>query len=289
MKFWISNTELYICKYFLKIKMNKNVFLGLLSLFLVLLSCKAKDRVSDLVYMQDIEQIAVQKAVDNFNTKLKKGDQLVIVITAKDMDVVKPFNQNYSSGEITNLSLPSNNAPAQGQSSVAGPTYVIDANGQIDFPTLGKLEVAGKNLVEFQDDLRRKLNYYIKSPSVNVKITNFKVTVLGEVAKPGQYIIADGQATVLTALGLAGDLTMYGKRDDILIVRNEGGQITKQRVNMLKADFINSEFFNLKQDDVIYVTPNQTREKTSRLDPNMPIYISVAGIVVTILALVFKK
>lgn len=269
--------------------MNKNVFLGLLILVLVLLSCKAKDRVSDLVYMQDIEQIAVQEAVDNFNTKLKEGDQLVILITAKDMDVVKPFNQNYSSGEITNLSLPSNNAPAQGQSSVAGPTYFIDTNGQIDFPTLGKLEVAGKTLVQFQDDLRRKLNYYIKNPSVNVKITNFKITVLGEVAKPGQYIIADGQASIFTALGLAGDLTIYGKRDEILIVRNDGGQITKQRVNMLKADFINSEFFNLQQGDVIYVTPNQTKEKSSRLDPNMPIYISVAGIVVTILALVFKK
>ena len=269
--------------------MNKNIFLSLLSLVFILLSCKTKDKASDLSYMQDIEQIAAQTAINSINTTLKEGDQLVIIITAKDMDVVKPFNQNYSSGEITQLSLPSNNAPTQGQTSVAGPTYIVDTNGQIDFPTLGKLEVAGKTLVEFQDDLRRKLTYYIKDPSVNVKITNFKITVLGEVAKPGQYIIADGQATMLTALGLAGDLTMYGKRDDVLIVRNEGGQITKQRVNMLKADFINSEFFNLKQGDVIYVTPNQTKEKTSRLDPNMPIYISVAGIVVTILALVFKK
>ncbi|QDP85831.1 polysaccharide export protein [Chryseobacterium sp. SNU WT5] len=269
--------------------MNKNIFLSLLTLSLVLFSCKTTDKASDLGYMQDIEQIATQTAINTSNTTLKEGDQLVIVITAKDMDVVKPFNQNYSSGEITNLSLPSSNTPAQGQSSVAGPTYIVDTNGQIDFPTLGKLQVAGKNLVEFQDDLRRKLTYYIKDPSVNVKITNFKITVLGEVAKPGQYIIADGQATMLTALGLAGDLTMYGKRDDVLIVRNEGGQITKQRVNMLKADFINSEFFNLKQGDVIYVSPNQTKEKTARLDPNMPIYISVAGIVVTILALVFKK
>lgn len=271
------------------IKMNKNIFIGLVSLILLVSSCKTKDKVSDLSYMQDMEQIATQTAINNSSTTLKEGDQLVIVITAKDMDVVKPFNQNYSSGEITNLSLPSNNAPSQGQISVAGPTYIIDANGQIDFPTLGKLKVAGKTLVQFQDDLRMKLNYFIKNPSVNVRITNFKVTVLGEVAKPGQYIITDGQATVLTALGLAGDLTIYGKREDILIVRNDGGQITKHRVNILKEDFFNSEFFNLKQGDVIYVTPNQTKEKTARLDPNMPIYISVAGIIVTILALVFKK
>ncbi len=82
---------------------------------------------------------------------------------------------------------------------------------------------------------------------------------------------------------------MYGKREDILVVRNENGIIAKERINMLQADFINSPYYHLQQGDVIYVTPNNTKEKASRLDPNMPIYISVAGIIVTILAVVFKK
>ncbi|MGA9211885.1 polysaccharide biosynthesis/export family protein [Kaistella sp.] len=239
--------------------------------------------------MQNIEEIATQEAMRNTKSTLQAGDQLVILITAKDMDVVRPFNQNYSSGEISQTSVPSGNFPNQGQSTISGPTYIIDSNNQIDFPVLGQLSTAGKTLVAFKDELRDKLTHYIKNPSVNMRVSNYKVTILGEVARPGQYIIPDGQTTLLNVIGLAGDLTMYGKRDDILIVRNENGQIIKDRVNILKADFIQSPYYNLKQGDVIYVAPNKTKEKTSRLDPNTPIYIAVAGIVVTILALVFKK
>lgn len=269
--------------------MNINKILLLFVFFLALMACKTKDSTSELNYMQNIEEIATQEAIKNTVSTLQSGDQLVIVVTAKDMDVVKPFNQNYSSGEISHTSLPSSNMPTQGQTNISGPLYTIDSNYEIDFPVLGKLNTSGKTLVEFKNDLRERLNHYIKNPSVNMRVTNYKVTVLGEVAKPGQYMIPDGQTTLLNALGLAGDLTMYGKRDDILIVRNENGHIIKDRINILKADFIQSPYYNLKQGDVIYVSPNQTKEKTAKLDPNMPIYISVAGIVVTILALVFKK
>lgn len=269
--------------------MNRNIFPFFISLLFFVTSCKTKEKASQLSYMQNIEEISTQATINNANSTLQVGDQLVILITAKDMDVVRPFNQNYSSGEISQLSLASGNSPLQGQSAVPGPTYIVDTEGQIDFPVMGKLQATGKTVVEFQDELRTRLAVYIKNPSVNMRVVNYKVTVLGEVTKPGQYIIADGHTTLLNALGLAGDLTMYGKRDDILVVRNVNGQISKEYVNILKADFINSPYYNLKQGDVIYVTPNNTKEKTSRLDPNMPIYISVAGIVVTILALVFKK
>lgn len=269
--------------------MNKNIVLVLISAFFIIVSCTARDKGSDLNYMQNIEQIATEEAIKNTASTLQVGDQLVILVTAKDMDVVKPFNQNYSSGEISQTSLPSSNMPTQGQTVISGPLYIIDSKNEIDFPVLGKLSTAGKTLVEFKDDLRSKLNEYIKNPSISIRITNYKVTILGEVTKPGQYVIPDGQTTLLNALGLAGDLTMYGKREDILIVRTENGHVEKARINILKADFIKSNYYNLKQGDVIYVSPNETKEKTAKLDPNMPIYISVAGIVVTILALVFKK
>ncbi len=269
--------------------MNKNIFLLLTCFLLLATSCKTKEKASELSYMQNIEEIATQATINTSHSTLQTGDQLVVLVTAKDMAVVKPFNQNYSSGEISQLSVPSGNTPLQGQSNLPGPTYMVDAHGEIDFPVFGKLQAGGKTLVQFQDELRSKLTAYVKNPSVSMRISNYKITLLGEVARPGQYIIPDGQTTLLSALGLAGDLTMYGKRDDILIVRNDDGQITKQRVNMLQADFINSPYFYLQQGDVIYVAPNNTKEKASRLDPNMPIYISVAGIIVTVLALVFKK
>lgn len=258
------------------------------TLFL-LSSCKVKEKPSELNYMQNIEQIATEAALKNSVSTIQKGDQLVIFVTAKDMAVVKPFNQNYNSGEIVAYSTSNSNVPNQGQSQISGPTYLVDSNGNIDFPVLGKLSTTGKTIVEFKDELRTKLEKFILNPSVSMKISNYKVTVLGEVAKPGQYSIPDGQTTLLNALGLAGDLTMYGKRDDILVIRTENGEVTKERINIMDANFINSSYYTLKQGDVIYVSANHTMEKTSRLDPNMPIYISVAGIIVTILALVFKK
>ena len=255
---------------------------------LFLFSCKTRQG-SDLNIMQNAEEIATQEAIKNSASTIQNGDQLVILITAKDMDVVRPFNQNYSSSEVTQYSPSSTNLPAMGQTAIAGPTYIVDSEGNIDFPVLGKLDASGKTLVEFKDNLRARMTRYVINPTVNVRLANYKVTVLGEVNRPGHYVVPDGQTTLLNALGLAGDFTMYGKRDDVLLVRTEDGIITKTRINLMNDSFINSPYYNLKQGDVIYVSANQTKEKASRLDPNASIYIAVASIVVTILALVFKK
>ena len=124
---------------------------------------------------------------------------------------------------------------------------------------------------------------------MSVRNTNYKITVLGEVNRPGTYNIPDARTTLLEVLGLAGDLSIYGNREDILVVRNIDGIMSKERIDLTKADFINSPFFYLKQNDVIIVSPNEAKQKSSRLDPNAGIYISVASIVVTILALIFKN
>lgn len=268
--------------------MTKKIFLFVFAT-LLLNSCKTKEKASQLNYMQNVEQIATKVAANSNTTTIQKGDQLVILVTAKDMTVVKPFNQNYFSAEISQSSVPSSNTPTQGQQNISGPTYIVDSEGVIDFPVLGKLEATGKTMVEFKDELRERLKVYVKDPSVNMRFVNYKITVLGEVNKPGQYVIPDGQSTLLNAIGLAGDLTMYGKREDVLLVRTENGQRTTERINLMDANLFASPYYQLKQGDVIYVSANKTQEKTSRLDPNTPIYISVAGIVVTILALVFTK
>lgn len=260
--------------------MNKKIFVPFIAILLTFTSCKTKEKASQLNYMQNVEQIATEASVNNTSSTIQKGDQFIILITAKDMAVVKPFNQNYSSGEITQLSTPSSNIPTQGQEKVAGPTYIVDSEGVIDFPVLGKLDTSGKTIVEFKDELRTRLKDYIINPTVSMRITNYKVTVLGEVNNPGQYAIPDGQSTILNALGLAGDLTMYGKRNDILLVRNENGQITKERINIMDDNFISSPYYFLKQGDVIYVSANETKEKEARLDPNTATYIAIAGTII---------
>lgn len=273
--------------------MNRNKILLLFVFFLALTACKTKDRTSELNYMQNVEQIATEAALKNSVTTIQKGDQLAISITAKDMTVVKPFNQNYSSAEASQYSTPNTNAPsAQILEKTTTPIYQVDSNGEIDFPILGKLSTTGKTLVDFKDEIRERVAVYVKNPSVNLKITNYKITVLGEVHKPGQYTVPDGQANMLNALGLAGDLTMYGKRNDVLLVRNENGQILKERINLMDANFINSPFYELKQNDVIYVSANETKEKTARLNPNTGTYIAIAGTIIGLAGIfitIFKK
>ena len=267
--------------------MKKSIFVLLINLVFILLnSCTSKKK---LDYLQNIESVALEASMKNAKSTIQPNDQLVIMVTAKDMDVVKPFNQNFSSGQILQYSLPSNNAPAQSQTSASGPTYMVDSQGNIEFPVIGKINTENKTTEELRDILKKEISKYVLNPQVSVRNTNYKITVLGEVNRPGTYNIPDAQTTLLEVLGLAGDLSIYGNREDILVLRNIDGTMTKERIDLTKADFINSPFFYLKQNDVIIVSPNETKQKTSRLDPNTGIYISVASIVVTILALIFKN
>ena len=267
--------------------MKKSIFVLLINLVFILLnSCTSKKK---LDYLQNIESVALEASMKNAKSTIQPNDQLVIMVTAKDMDVVKPFNQNFSSGQILQYSLPSNNAPAQSQTSASGPTYMVDSQGNIEFPVIGKINTENKTTEELRDILKKEISKYVLNPQVSVRNTNYKITVLGEVNRPGTYNIPDAQTTLLEVLGLAGDLSIYGNREDILVLRNIDGTMTKERIDLTKADFINSPFFYLKQNDVIIVSPNETKQKSSRLDPNAGIYISVASIVVTILALIFKN
>ena len=267
--------------------MKKNIFILLINLVFVFLnSCTSQKK---LDYLQNIENVALETSIKNAKSTIQPNDQLVILVTAKDMDVVKPFNQNFSSGQILQYSTASNNMPTQNQTSTSGPTYIVDTQGNIDFPVIGKINTENKTTEELRDVLKKEISKYVVNPQVSVKNTNYKITVLGEVNRPGTYNIPEAQTTVLEVLGLAGDLTIYGNREDILVLRNIDGTMTKERIDLTKADFINSPYFYLKQNDVIIVSPNETKQKSSRLDPNAGIYISVASIVVTILALIFKN
>lgn len=235
--------------------MKKNTFVLLLLILLTFTSCKTKEKASELNYMQNVEQVATEASLKTAVNTIQKGDQLVIFVSAENMDVVRPFNN-------------------------AEKVYLVDSDGRIDFPVLGKLSVEGKTLEEFRKEFTGDISYYIKNPTVSVKLANFKVTFLGEVARPGQITIPEGQTTLLNALGLVGDVTIYAKRDDILLVRNVNGTIEKARINLMDANFINSPYFQLKQNDVIYVSANQNKEKIARQDPNTGIYMAVAGMVI---------
>lgn len=265
----------------------KNKILIILSA-LIIVSCRTNPNAkNDLNYMQNIEQVAVENSMKNSSSTIQQGDQLVILITAKDMDVVKPFNQNYSSSEmIQTNAMAGGNTPNQGVSSIQGPTYIVDTNGNIDFPILGILDTNGKTLVELKEELREKMLKYVINPTISIRLTNFKVTVLGEVNRQGDYTVANGQATIWNALGMAGDLTMYGKRNDILVVRTENGVVSHGKVNLQDASLINSPYYNLKQGDAIIVSANNSKDIQSKQNPNTGLYLTAASIAITAAAVV---
>lgn len=266
--------------------MNKNTLFIFLGIFFFLSSCKTKEKINEYNYLQNVENIATEVSQKTATSTIQKGDQLVILVTAKDMEVVKPFNQNYYSSQNSITPSPSSSMNASERS------YLVNSDGNIDFPILGLIETSNKTLEEVKNEMVEKISVYVKNPTVTVRLGNFKVTILGEVARPGQYTLSDVDPTILNALGLAGDLTMFGKRDNVLIVRNVNGETTKERINLMDASFISSPFYKVKQGDVIYVSANQTKEKSARLDPNTNIYIAIAGTVIGLAGIfitIFKK
>lgn len=260
----------------------------LLTLLLILLSftqaCKTKENAekSNLNYIQNIEQ-ATYFSVQNSTSTLQPGDRLEIFITAKDMDVTKPYNQRYSSTEYVGASsgaLPTTNANS------AAPVYIVDTNNDIDFPGLGILNTKDKTVLEFREDLKNRLTRYIIDPTVNIKLLNFKVSVLGEVTKQGDYVLPNGEGTIINALAMAGDLTMYGKRDDITIVRTQNGVVTHGKINLQDANFINSAYYQLKQGDAIIVNANENKEIIARQKPNTTIILTAISLAITSIAVV---
>jgi len=220
--------------------------------------------------MQNLQEHRVEEALKNTSSTIQKGDELLIFVSAQNMEVVRPFNQNLYDNQLpTSVSAPNTEK-----------RYLVDSNGYIDFPIVGKIMTLQKTVEQLKQELTDRISSYVKNPTVTVRLINFKITVLGEVNRPGQYTISEANSTILNAIGLAGDLTIYGERNNVLMVRTQNDEVIQQRINLMDSNFINSPFFQLKQGDVIYVSANQTKEKISRQDPNTGVYIAVAGTII---------
>jgi polysaccharide export outer membrane protein len=236
--------------------------------------------------MKNIENLAIETSQQTNKNTLQPGDQLMISVAAEDMEVTAPFNQNPRSSELSAYSNGRTNILQQNQVSVSGPMYTIDTNGNIDFPILGQINTTGKTLEDLKKELQNGILVYVKNPTVNVRLTNYRISILGEVQNPGYFTIPGGEITFLEALAMSGDLTMNGKRENILIVRNEDGKISKGYVNLQDADFINSPYYKLKQNDVIYVSPNKSKERQAKQNPNLGIIMSAVSVGISAVAIV---
>ncbi len=246
---------------------------------IILSSCASK---KDVLYFQDEPLTASHIDSEPRQLVYKPDDMLTITVSAAvDAELVQPFNL----GIITE----SGNDNLSANGSMRLQTYLIDYNGNIEFPTLGTIHLAGMTRTEATTMLREKIRPYAKDPIINIRLVNFTVTILGEVSNPGTFTIQDERITLPEALGMAGDLTIFGKRKDILLIREVDGKKKFAKIDLTSISSVNSPLYYLEQNDVIIVDPNNARIRSSNFNQNNAVVISAVGTLATIVAIVLAN
>lgn len=243
---------------------------GLLLCTFCITSCASK---KDVIYLQDISRLDSINSPAIYSTLIGVNDLLAITISADNMAAASPFNIPITTARDVNASSV--------QTPIVQP-YLVSSDGTIVFPKLGVLTVVNKTREQLRDEITELLKEFIKAPMVNVRIQNFKVTVLGSVASPGTYNIIDERVTILEALGMAGDMTIYGQRDNVLVLREEEGIKKYGRMDFTKSDFLDSPYYYLRQNDVVIVEQNNAQVQQSVSNPNTGIYFTVASLLLSI-------
>ena len=218
-------------------------------------------------------------SLQRYVSTVKKGDILSVQISSLNQEASAFFNP-YSA-----MSAADNNARVSTTGLPSASGYLVADSGTIELPLIGKVMVAGLTNQQSAESIRAKLKNYLKEPTVNVRNLNFRVSVLGEVARPALFTIPNEQLTLPEALGLAGDLTIYGRRDNVLIIRELDDKRTFARVDLTKRDAFKSPFYSLRSNDIVYVEPGKARitsaDRTLQLTPIFLGVLSVIAIIAT--------
>ena len=248
-------------------------FFSLLAVLLIVTSCATK---KEIIYFQDAEALNSKLSELAFEPIIESNDILYIAISSMNAEVLVPFKRNTGlEGTVSN-----SNAGLQG--------YLVNVGGSIRFPVIGDIAVAGKTRGEVEEHLREKLSEFVTDVVVDVRIMNFKVTVIGAVNAPGVYTIPDERVTLPQAIGLAGDLSVDGKRDNVLVIREIDGKQQVSRIDLTKTDFFSSPYYFLKQNDVVYVEPSLKGVKKSGFIPDVPALLSLFTIVLSSIILLTR-
>jgi len=251
--------------------MYKKVLLFIL--LSVIASCSVNQEV---VYFQDAANFETLINDSTFDTKFKVDDLVSIHISTLDSEASAPFNliKGVEEGGLRPEQI----------------DYLIDKNGEIDFPVIGKVKLVGLSPSETRQLLREKLEKdYLINPIINIRIKNFTVTVLGAVNRPGTYDVTGEQITILEAIGLAGDITIKGRRDNIMVIREFNGTKVYNRINLNEKESLKSDVFYLSQNDVVIVEPNKSGKTESSLDQRATIAVSILSVLITSAVVILSR
>lgn len=248
----------------------------LIILFLLILvsSCVSKKKV---IYFQD-DSKSILRNNESFALKFKKDDLLTINVSAENLETVKQFNlPTVAYNAVTNTV---NGIPKQ-------QSYLVDANGEIDFPVVGNIKVEGLTRIETIKLLKEKIKPYVDAVQINIQILNFKINVMGDVKNPGTFQIANERVTVIDALALAGDLNISGERVFKVIRETNKGVIT-ETLDLKSNAIFSSPYFYLQQNDIVYVVPNNSKVQSAAYNQNTGLYISVASVLISLISILTR-
>lgn len=235
-------------------------------------SCASK---KDVVYFQDALDYETIVSDNNSSYKFKVDDVVSVHVSTLNPEASMPFNlfRGAEEGGIR---------PEQVD-------YIIDEEGNIDFPVLGSITISGLSPDEVKTLLKDKLKDYLKNPIINIRLKNFTVTILGEVNRPGTYPVNGEQITIFEALGLAGDLTIKGLRKNIKVIRDFNGTKVYNTIDLTSKNALESPVYYLTQNDVVYVEPNQSAVTSASLDNRASLTVSIVSVLLTSAAIFFTR
>lgn len=251
----------------------KDKFLLFIICFIVLGSCASK---RNLVYFSNSSIQGGDTSYPDKSIKIQHSDILRVNINSLNPESNSLFTVSRES------ILGSNREDLSG--------YKVGKEGTIVLPVIGSFRVEGLTIAEAQDALTEELAKYVKQPIVEVQLVNFKITVIGEVNRPSSFTIPGDKINLLEALGMAGDMTVYGKRENVLIIREQNGRRVMKRLDMNNENILNDPFFNLMQNDVVYVEPD--RSKAIEYSPNtriLPVVIASISAVAVLISAVLRR
>jgi len=272
---WVS--PLFIMKFI------KFPFIAIAALILSLASCSTYKNIN---YIQDVEANVAEDMTINKGILIQPKDQILIIVSSRNPELARMFNlpiASYQAGA---------EAASMGQQRITG--YVVDNDGDIDFPVLGTIHVAGMTRWDLAKEIKTQLmeGGLLSDAVVSVQFMNFKISVLGEVSSPGTYTIDGDKITLLQAISLARDLTIYGRRDCVYVIREKDGERTTYQVDLRSKDMFDSPAYYLQQNDVVYVEPNKVRAGQSTINENnlksVSLWVSVGSFFTTIATLVIS-
>ena len=260
--------------------MRKNLFFIVFAVLCMTLgSCGSSKQIA---YFQNADSLSYAASKGLFDAKIMPKDLLTITVSTTDPKAATPFNLS-----VTNT-LNATGYLSTGAGSLQ--TYLVDNDGFINFPVVGQLKVGGMTKRQCENYIRDKILPYMsktENPIVTVKMASFKVTVAGEVKAPGVFNVDQEKISVIEALARAGDLTIYGKRGNVLLIHEDAtGEKSVHRLNLNDANLINSPYYYLQQNDYLYVEPNSVQAKNSAIGSSTTIWISVVSILTSVASLV---